>query len=443
MYYVLTRDRKQAEEAGYEIYAHIPFLLAEDGSYPVEANWYLRARALCEWHLRLGSDALPSGSRRKFLTAPSCYAMAQRVASFLRWCERTGHDWHAVDYRKDLIGWQNGLLSGTASESGKRLGKATVNNLIGEACYFLTWAAEVPHVRAALQVPTSTAKIKLSQGDNAKSHRQHKNVEKRVGALVPRPSQLNIPSPKDVGRWMKAMRVRFPIKSLMAETMVETGIRISECNQMRIDTIPHRDKWKPRSGMLPIWIEWGNKGEKVSPDSQESSRPREILMPLDLADRIDRYREGWRLKQILNWVKAGATKEERDRRARAQKPQRLWLSEASNQPFRNVQLYRAWTQAPHCPDGWHPHEGRAYFAVESAVAMVRNSLDAHASKTVPDLTWLQGAMQDPIRMLLTPLLGHMDDATTMLYLKAVHSRLEEEFGHPSLRWQQFCDDGEE
>ncbi|MFN7519501.1 MAG: hypothetical protein ACK5Q0_02925, partial [Lysobacteraceae bacterium] len=211
----------------------------------------------------------------------------------------------------------------------------------------------------------------------------------------------------------------------MSELILETGIRISECNQWRVDTLPPRDKWKVRAGKIPVEIRHGIKGRKIYADSTESVNPREILVPLELADRIDHYREITRPNQLRIWIKAGKTKEERDRRARSVKPVRLWLSEITNQPFANVQLYRAWTQTAHCPDGWHPHSGREYFAVETVVEWVRNDLDARQYDRAPDLTWMQGAMRDQVRLILTPLLGHVDESTTMQYLRAAHVRLVE------------------
>jgi len=444
MYAVIQPDRDALIEAGYASVAHVPFLLAFNGYYPAEANRYLRARALCEWTLRMGNDSPPSKSRRRFLTAQSCLAMAKRLACFLRWCESTERDWRTVTYREDLLAWQTGLFKGTASESGKPLTEATTNNLVAEACYFLTWAAEVPredlsgdHLREGFEVPTNPFSFKVGKGQGAKTH--HKDVDARVGALVPRPSKLHLPSPREVGPWMRALRVRSHVKAMMSELILETGIRISECNQWRVDTLPPPDKWKVRAGKVAVEIKHGNKGRKITPDSTEAVKPRDVLVPLNLAERMDHYREITRPNQLRLWIKSGKTKEERDRRSRAPKPLRLWLSETTHQPFANVQLYRAWTQAEHCPDGWHPHAGREYFAVEMVVEWVRNDLESRHSNRLPDLTWLQGAMRDQVRLILTPLLGHVDEETTMKYLRAAHVRLVEEFGHPALRWQQYCD----
>ena len=437
--FVIDRDPKEMEDAGFAKCAYVPFLIAADGSYPVEANRYLRTRATCEWEVHLGGPSqLAKLAKKRFLTPESCDQMARRLRQFLRWCIATDRDWRTVGYREDLIDWQKGLVRGTASESLKPLADATINGLVSEACLFLTWAGE-KQFRAEFDVPTNVRSVNISRGDGAKSHKHTKIVQTRVGTLVVRPSKLNVPSPTAVGRWLRAMRHRYPVKSMMAELILETGIRISECNQWRVDTLPLRSKWKVRSGKVQVTIRYGIKGAKRFPGSEESVNPREILVPVELADRMDRYRDVARLNQLRRWVRAGDDKQEQVRRARTPKPVRMWLSEASNQPFDNVQFYRAWTQTPGCPKGWHPHSGRAYFAIEMVVEWVRNDLAARGCNAVPELTWLQGAMRDQVRLMLTPLLGHLSDETTMLYLRGVHLRLVEEFGHPALRWQAFCD----
>jgi hypothetical protein len=235
------------------------------------------------------------------------------------------------------------------------------------------------------------------------------------------------------------MRLRFEVKSLMAELILDAGIRISEVNQMEVDTLPPKSKWTVIGGKLQVWIHRGVKGKKVTPDSVEAVRGRWISISLDVAEKIDHYCNYTREFQLRQWVRHGKTKEEQVRRARAIKPRRLWLSEDSNQPFNNVQLYRAWTETPHCPENWHPHKGREWFCVERVVQWLRDDLKARKTTRVPELTWLQGAMREQVKILLQPELGHASDETTMLYLRAAHLKLIEIFGSPTLRWQELCD----
>lgn len=444
-------------ELGFASIAHVPFLMREDGYYPAEVNRYIRARALLELELKLGtkeglgeSKRTNSRRRRTFLSLQSVKAIAEKIGEFLRWCDKTERDWRSIEYVADVIQWQRQLLAGTASASGKALGPDRVNQLINEACYFLTWASETPSdaavaMRSPFYVPASEVWADIaSSGTSAVSPRKEIK-EVRAGALPSAPLKLSLPEPHEVEKWLEAMRARFPVKALMAETITSAGLRISEVNQMLPETLPPRDQWRRRmsDGHLLVWITHGIKGPKESPFSAKSVRPREVPFPLDLAERIDHYRNVTRPNQLRIWIKSGKDREERARRSRAPKPTRLWLSESSNQPFANKQLYVAWTQVAHCPEDWHPHAGREYFAVETIVAWVRNDLVARGATKVPELTWLMGAMRDQVRLLLTPILGHVSDETTRIYLRQVHRRLIAEFGHPALSWSNHVDTDEE
>jgi integrase len=444
-FYVLRPDDKLAQQAGRECEAHIPFLLRDDGYYPPEINRYVRTRALCEWQLRLGTGGPQSSSKKTFQTVRSCWVLAGRLVQFLNWCETTDRDWRTVSYRQDLLLWQKGLVAGYAAAKGKPLSASSINALIDEACYFLTWTSEVPEINGAVcrkpfEVPSAICSRRLTTRVSTPTK---VTSTTRVGSLAKRPSQMLLPSPQQLVPWLQAMRVRYPVKSLMSELILETGIRISECTQWRVDTLPPTSKWKVRSGKLPVWIQHGVKGPKVEPQSSEAVRPREILVPIGIAERIDHYRHITRLNQLRHWINASASLEEKNRRLRVPKPERLWLSEFTNQPFTNQQLYKAWVECPHCPDNWHPHRGREFFAVETVVTWMREDLAVRRSQKIPELSWLQGAMREQVRFLLSPLLGHSSDRTTMNYLKAAHLRLVEEFGHPALTWQQRCDRSEQ
>lgn len=440
-------------ELGYASIAHVPFLIREDGYYPAEVNRYIRARALLELELKLGTkDALgeskrtSSRRRRTFLSLQSTKAVAEKIAEFLRWCDRTEKDWRSIEYVADVIQWQRQLLAGTASASGRALGPDRVNQLINEACYFLTWASETPAdalsaMRPPFYVPASEVWADMASSGTSAASPRRELKEVRAGALPSAPLKLSLPEPHEVEKWLAAMRTRFPVKALAAETITSAGLRISEANQMLVETLPPRDQWRRRMSdrHLMVWITHGIKGPKESPFSAKSVKPREVPFPLDLAERIDHYRSVTRPNQLRKWIKSGQDREERDRRSRAPKPIRLWLSESSNQPFANKQLYVAWTQVAHCPKDWHPHAGREYFAVETIVTWIRNDLAARGATKVPELTWLMGAMRDQVRLLLTPILGHVSDETTRIYLRQVHRRLIAEFGHPALSWSDHVD----
>lgn len=427
-------------KAGYPSLAYCPFLIDEAGDYHDAASRYFRERALGEWvpKYRINRQDEDSSDLR-FLTRASCEALGKRVRAFLTWCLREGKNWKSVDYTEDLIfGWQKGMLDGTASESGQRLSFKTINNRVSEAAYFLTWAYERGLREPFRALVTERA---LPASGSGKSSRSTKRVgTARVGSLPEPITRLLIPNPKDVGRWLAQVRIlKGTVKALCCELVISTGVRLSECIQWRVQTLPPRTAWQLIDGNVVVEVRHGNKGRKIEPGSLESARPRDVLVPLDLAERIERYRTFQRPTQIRRWIRAGATKAERDRRARLGSPDQLWLGPRSNQPFSNSQLYQDWTSVPGCPQGWHPHVGREFFAVETLVAHTRSMLQTASATEVPSFDWLHVLMAGQVRIILQPLMGHVSEDTTNLYLKALRMRLVEEFGHPALRWQDFCD----
>lgn len=447
MYRVVSPNMKLLREAGYPRVAHIPFLMSRDGAYPAHANRYLRARALCEWPLRLGTNSKPGMTRiLAHQSEKSCIGLARRLKEFLDWMDVSESDLRKVEYG-DLLDWQEGLRNGTASKSGSPLDHQTINIYLSEACYYLTWLSEVPRdesgrpARGPFRVTTTEVDRRVHRGKSA--HSETRTVAVRVGALDHKPRRsLKLPAQEEVARWMRALRVRAEVKALMAEVIMDSGMRISEVNCMEVDTLPPREQWEPTGGRVEFWIEKGVKGRKVTPDSNVAVRGRFVSLSLEVAVKIDHYRSFTRQTQLRRWIRSAASKADQARRAGA-KPVSLWLSEDSNKPFATQQLYNAWTTTAHCPKGWHPHAGREWFCVETVVQWALRDLQAQGFTGAPDLTWIQGVLRNQIEFMLRPVLGHLSIDTTNLYLRAAHFRLAELFGDPSLRWQDLADRDEE
>ncbi|MBD8881857.1 site-specific integrase [Rhodanobacter sp. 7MK24] len=444
-YLVMTPDRSLLTRAGYGAVAHIPFLMCVDGSYPALANRYVRARALCEWWLRLGTSGEKVAPTRKFQTAKSCISLVRRLKAFLEWVESSGQNLAVIEYDQ-LLTWQTGLLDGSLSASGAPLSHSTINLYVSEACYYLTWLSLVPRdaagrpVRGPFDIVTRDVNVRTHHGRSTRS--QTERIEIRLGNLQPiPPHSIDLPSSPDVARWMRAFRARAPVKALMAEAILDSGLRISEVNHMEVGTLPARTEWKPVDGRVFFFINKGVKGRKVTPDSPIAVRGRYVSLSLQVAQKIDDYRHFTRETQLRRWIRSGADKAERARRAGA-RPVRLWLSEHSHQPFANQQLFHAWTTLAACPKGWHPHSGRAWYAVEALVAYARLA-QASRQGQATDLTWLEGVMRNQVDLLIRPTLGHLSVDTTHRYIRAALFRLTELIGAPTLRWQDLMDGDDE
>lgn len=445
---VLFPDPKRMAELGYPTLSYCPYIISDDGTYLREANQYLRERSLAEWVPRLGQGAAQRYKAR-VQTVVSREAMARRLVEFLRWSIQQQKDWREVNYIDDLLSvWQPGLLLGTASTSGKKLKHSTVNALVTEAALFLTWAADRKY-RQPFSLLLNTARVNKSRGDHSHSGKKSE-VEIRLGSLPERPALLSLPSDGEIKKWIHEVHyLRGPVKALASETICRTGLRITECMELLVSDIPEKidgcwpEKWL-RDGSVPVLVHRGNKGQKIHPGSLESVNPRTVYLPLDLADRIAHYIQEGRSTLILRAINSIPDRHERDRRMRAPRPSRLWIGETSGLPFSSGMLYKAWTTVPSCPKCWHPHKGRELFAVNTIVSYMRDLLEVKGITEIAgvnQLGWLDGLMVGQIRIILSPLLGHVSEKTSEIYLKAAKQRLVEVFGHPALLWDEMCSDG--
>ena len=440
---IVFPDVDSMEHAGFQSIAHVPFLIDDNGNYLDAANRYLRERALAEWTPRLRINQQDEEAQAaRYLTRQTCKVMAKQLRYLFSWCDASGRDWRLITYTEDLIfNWQHGLLKGKLSPSGKPLSAQTVNARISEATYFLVWAQE-RGLRGPVRVQISAKTSGHKQRKGYKSSPTQRTV--RAGALPTPPAQLRLPTPKRVGAWLHAVSVRKgAVKGLCCETIISTGVRLAECIKWKVDTLPPRDEWEISDGEVEITLRFGCKGPKKFPDSDEAARPRNILMPVCLAERLEHYRNYQRPRQLQRWVQSAKSASERAWRERQPHPRELWLGERSNRPFSGSQLYQSWVGVLECPRGWHPHVGREFYAVERLVAHTRGLMQSHGTGAVPGLDWLYGVMASQVRIILQPVMGHVSEDTTYIYLRAVRSRLAAEVGHPAMRWQDYCGDGAE
>lgn len=415
---------------------HVPILIGDDGSYPVEANRYLDERSNAEWQLPGTDDSarlVPTVSARK--------GIAARLSIFLEWVntEKAG-DWRELAFQNGILDqYQAGLLLGTGSRSGKKLKQSTVNAYVGEACLFLAWAFERGY-RGEFRVPKNRTSYVYHSATSAYSGGL-RGRDKRIGTLHSPDVPIQLPSDREVERWLRRVQIRAPIKALVFELILRCGLRISEANSLRVSCFPskqneERNGWRPDwllSGEVPMTIRYGTKGAKVNPSSDLGTRWRTVFVPIDLADRI------WHYITVIRPTQLG--RYHRGERTRERRVDRLWLGEGKNQPISNEMLRRIWKSGSHCPPGWHPHSGRHFFAVEKIAAQTSAHLKlmGMASTTSADLGWLHGLMAGQIKMILSPILGHVNERTTMRYLQAAVAKVARDRGHPSISWNDIID----
>lgn len=415
---------------------YVPILIGEDGGYPFEANRYLDERCNGEWSLP-GED----GRDPVIPTLRSRLGIASRLSLFLRWTlKKKSSDWRALSYDQGIVlGYQRSLLTGKDTASGRALKAATTNLYVDEACLFLAWAAERGY-RGSFKIRRRQVRAIQVSSHSSHSGRAIKRLV-RSGAVTVPESPLSVPTDEEVQRWIHALTLTSPVKALMFEFICRTGARLSEVNQMRLSCFPEkkyqeRTEWNPNwiaQGKVPLILRYGVKGAKVSPSSALSVRQRTIYVPLDLADRI------WHYKKV---IRPTLLYRHKRKDPAAPRTDRLWLGEQKLQPVSNQMLWRTWTKAPHCPEGWNPHKGRHYFAVEEIATSTRALLKIHniAKAEGADFGWMHGLMSGQIRIILSPILGHCTEETTSLYLRSAMTKMARELSHPSIVWNQTIGD---
>lgn len=411
---------------------YVPLLL-HDGDFPLEANRYVTERCLGEW----APDMDDENEDPTVLTMKSRANLATRLCAYFFWLDQDKkRDWRRLEYL-DVLDYQAGLQKGTANASGRPLKESTCNQYVDEACAFLCWAA-VRGLRGRFKVPKRKKRLTVaSRGNHSQSH-TGREVYARQGALqVPDIEPITLPEAADVERWMAALRKRHPIKALQFELMIRTGCRISEAHHMRVTCFPRKAAWKDvwfKQEWVPVLLRYGVKGPKVSTSSDLSTRCRAIQVPIDLAERIEHYLSFARPNLLARYHRGDRKGDPRS--------DRLWLGEKTYQPLAYSTLYDAWTQSPYCPQSWHPHSARHYFAVEQIVEAIRNFLalnNLDGKSFSAGIGWLHGLMAGQIRLILSPLLGHVDEVTSERYLRAGRARLLGNLGHPLIRWNQIID----
>lgn len=388
-----------------------------DWAYQEFPSKFLRERALRTYlprNARLSIDALTPASMQSF---------GESICNFLEWCELRNLDWRLLNYETHIIdGYQKEMSAGSFSASHRGLLPSTVNSRVNEACNFLEWAG-TRGLRTKFEVPTVT--ISVSRNNPTLSHgHKAKKIEVRVGAARPNPKSLHMPSREAVAKWLESVRIEKGItKHLMAELVINTGIRREEAVQWRMHTLPERKAdWKIKGGEVEVKIEYGAKGPKHYNEYGDLVGPQRIVfVPLEMAEKLHNYRETKRLKYFAKYVKNGKTQE--DRNDRKNRPfQQLFLSDFTGEPVSSQTFYDAWTEASRIPyKGWSPHPGRHYWACNELLKELEKTLAAlkNLDRSQIPLDWIRGNAQDTIFLRIKPQLGHIDPATTELYVSWV------------------------
>lgn len=442
-------DRAALTAAGFGKVAHIPAIFDSRPGYARLPSRFLMDRALCVW------DPKNRGARPSFRT-PSTKSIKNYgdwLCNALEWAEVRGVDLMTCDYVTVLVNrYQLEMTKGIWSESGEPLSAGTFNPRVGIALEFQMWCADKGY-REQFLIPTETRSYWTGSHDNSKGH-EAKIVEVRKGKVKVNKRKLVFPTREVIDEWRKRLYDRPVVGSthgLMADHILQTGIRREELSCWRVDTLPlEREEWKIVNPEQPeefqqvsVTFGHGAKGEEFYIDEYGDKMGPQgtIKMPLSLCKRIDDYRNNERafaLKHITKGVR-----NIRQIQQLIDKTLHLYLDPVTGQRYSGDQIYRSW-KAVKGPNHWSPHLGRDWWACQ----ILWQAMQEHAAliKQLHSVTNLKAdhplwlALQDTalttIRLEIQPQLRHASSATTENYLQWLFNQVSVPL-NLTRKWQEY------
>lgn len=415
----------------YPALARLPFILDSRPGYHRLGNAYIIERGLGLWGPELGG----SGHERVIPSDQTMRNYAEWLANFLEWAEVRSVSIFDCDYVADVTGrYQQEMLRGDWSRTGRGLSPTTVNLRVQQACDFLTWMVD-RRKRGPFHVPyaeqTYTSGSAFSPGG-----RYERKIRVRKGKVRPRKVDLCMPNDAEVRGWLERIHGKFGATcELMCETVLLTGLRREEVVCLRVDTLPaNRADWHvsnplapPKRQQVRITVRFGTKGPSYGTDHGDKIGPeRSILIPLALAESWHAYRNDVRHRAFAQWmagVKGPA------RWTRAAQSVHLFLRETDGERFSGTDFYAVWTGVSPPVSKWSPHQGRHWWACSTLWRALKKheflwrEIEKHKNDRLlsneTSAALIESTALSIIRLQIQPQLGHASDSTTMVYLRWV------------------------
>ena len=411
-------DEREMADAGYAAVRDVPVLFDADGGYRRAANRYLRERKLVDWvpaQLAIGHTV----PRKRTLEN-----MARHLDDFLDWCAAARVDWTTISYGQLTSDYQAKLESGEIADSGRRLANGTVNARMDVATTFLCWAGE-RGLRPPFEIPLVTRRRAFTSG----GRRTVASIEVRKGRLREgKPdtlgSEKDLPREDGIRDWLMAVRGRRGFaKHLICRVVIETGVRLDEAVALTVDQWPTVDAIQ----------RCGSEGHDTVPmrlTQTKGGAPRTIAISVGFAHMVRRWIDGHRMRLSARWRKSVT--------GRAT-PEPLFLSDRPGHlgtPIKRHTVYDLFHEVAPRPRGWSPHMGRHAYACHFLLYFLRT--EARLTGAAMTTPWVEARGSFALT-LLRQQLGHVDESTTVLYLKWLRSALG--LAQTASSWHEFLSGG--
>lgn len=431
--WTLHRARPEdLEQAGFGNLADVPFIRDAELAYAELPNRFLIDIVLGVWDSRSRREHSPEWAPIR-PTRETLKSLSYWLVNALEWADTRSVDLMNCDYSSVLIArYQQEMLKGIWSSDGRPLKPATVNARVGAALAYQQWGA-AKKLREPVSVPTVTTTYRAPSFRNSRSH-EIKTVEARKGKVRVTPRSLAFPAAKEIEAWRKAIHAhptRGQTEGLLVDLMLDTAIRREEASCWRVDTLPtQRRDWKiinpdePREYQnVSVTIKYGAKGREYGRDHDDKIGPEgEIKLPLQLAERIDNYREKVRPKALAVAIRQGKTLAQQERIR--DDSVHLFLNPETGSRYTGKQIYSVWKRVEG-PPHWSPHLARHLWPCSYLERRMKDHADLMAkilkmpglTHSSPLLLGLKDTALSVIQLEIGPQLRHMNSSTTELYLE--------------------------
>lgn len=208
-------------QAGFAHLERQPFIRGSALQYATVPNAFLIDRALGVWDPKFrgkARTAVPPSTR-------TIENFAYWLCNALEWAESRGVDLMRCDYSTVLIArYQQEMLKGIWSASGKPLHASTANVRVSTAVEYQMWASD-KGLRQAVSVPTVTTTYVAPSAHNSRSH-EPKTVLARQGKARVNPRALVFPSKSEIEAWSERIHshpTRGVTEGLLTDLILDTA----------------------------------------------------------------------------------------------------------------------------------------------------------------------------------------------------------------------------
>jgi site-specific recombinase XerD len=319
-------------------------------------------------------------------------AEAEQLGIFLRWVKAQGKHWKDITLEDFRAFYRTRRLQ-PSPHTKRRISGKTWNACIGAVSRFYAWAAVTGR---NTQVPFTYRKIRIPE----------------VGQVDKNTITESIPD--DPVRFLTLEEYKLFRQALgqvrnggrdqaFADTLVSTGLRLSEGNSLTISRLPDPDA--PRyAGIKAIPFTVIGKGSK----KRRIRFPKTTLRGLEIYKGEDRANAITRLRTRRFGSKGGGVLE----------PQELWLTERGT-PMSAPRWEEIFNEASRrCDIHCTPHMLRHTFAIYTLSELLEKTICAINELRLNGRERYSTLIHNPLRQL-ADLLGHRNVTTTFIYLDLI------------------------